>query len=496
MAKRRWYARTYIWAIVLVPAAIAALGAYEFFTVKADRTSYILGAVERGDIVIQVACTGTLAAVTTVQVGTQVSGTVAELDVDFNSKVQKGQLLAKLDPELFKAQVQQAEASVRTAQASLNDDQASIASAKANLVKAEVDVANLQRKLKIQKELWGEGLIPKDDLDTAQANLDASAAAQKAQQAQIDSADARLKADQQRLSQAQASLDQARVNLEHTIITSPIAGTIISRSVDRGQTVAASFSSPTLFTIGEDLTKMQVSTNIDEADVGKIKANMPATFTVDAYPGEVFQGVISQVRLAATTVQNVVTYNAMIDVANPQEKLKPGMTANVKILIDRAENALKIPNSALRFRPNMTDVEMEAAFRRAGAEAYYLQSKSRIAGRDSQSPGTSRGGASQGAGMQRGNLSGNGVAAATRPQPGHGGRQVALWVPSGNNSLQPVLVRLGLTDGIQTQIVSGSLAAGDKIVTGTDNGQGKAAAGPARAPGFGGPGPGGMRGIR
>ena len=185
---------------------------------------------------------------------------------------------------------------MRAAEASLNDDKASIAAAKANLAKSNVDVVNMQRKLKIQKQLWDEKLIAQDDLDTAQALLDASNAAMQAAQAQIDSADARYKADEQRLGQAQASLGQAKVNLEHTIITSPISGTIISRSVDRGQTVAASFSSPTLFTIGEDLTKMQVSTNIDEADVGKIKSGMEASFTVDAYPKETFRGRISQVR--------------------------------------------------------------------------------------------------------------------------------------------------------------------------------------------------------
>jgi HlyD family secretion protein len=185
----------------------------------------------------------------------------------------------------------------------------------------------MQRKLKMQKELWDQALIARDDLDTAQASLDAALAVEQAQQAQVESSQAHLKADEDRLQQAQGSLDRAKVNLEHTVITSPISGTIISRSIDKGQTVAASFSSPTLFTIGEDLTKMQVSTNIDEADVGKIATGMEATFSVDAYPGDSFSGKISQVRLASTVVQNVVTYNAMIDVPNPQLKLFPGMTA-------------------------------------------------------------------------------------------------------------------------------------------------------------------------
>lgn len=509
MSKRRWYASKYLWTSLVTLSVIGGFGAYEFFTVKADKPTYLLGTVERGDVVLQVACTGTLAAVTTVQVGTQVSGTVAELYADFNSEVKKGQLLAKLDPELFQTQVQQAEANVRTAEASLNDDKAAIASAKANFVKAKVDVLDKQRKLKLQNELWEQSLVARDDLDTAQAALDASIAAQDAQQAQIDSAEARYKADEQRLGQANASLDQAKVNLEHTIITSPISGTIISRSIDRGQTVAASFSSPTLFTIGEDLTKMQVSTNIDEADVGKIKTGMEASFAVDAYPAETFSGTISQVRLAATTVQNVVTYNAMIDVSNPQLKLKPGMTANVKILIDKAGNALKIPNAALRFKPSIPDQEMEVVFRQAGEEKFYNQQKE-IAARaggagssasaDGMRMGFARMGAPAGAGNAAAGRSGDlrRPASEGKPNPGSRGRRVALWVLGADKTLRPVVVKLGLTDGVQTEIDPGKLKEGDKIVIGVEGSQAKPAANmTTRPPGFGGPGMGGMgRGMR
>jgi HlyD family secretion protein len=496
MARKHWYAKKYISIPLVILVVLVSIGTYEFFNVKADKPSYIFGAVDRGDIVLQVAATGTLAAVTTVQVGTQVSGTIAELYVDFNSEVKKGQLLAKLDPELFQAQVQQAEANVRTAEASLNDDKAAIASAKANLEKAKVDLLNNERKLKMQKALWNQALVARDDLDTAQAALDASQAGLEAQQAQIDSAEARYKADEQRLSQVRAALDQAKVNLEHTVITSPISGTIISRTIDRGQTVAASFSSPTLFTIGEDLTKMQVSTNIDEADVGKIKTGMDTTFTVDAYPNDVFQGKISQIRLAATTVQNVVTYNAMIDVSNPQLKLKPGMTANVKILIDKAENVLKIPNSALRFKPEMTDQEIAAVFQQAGEEQYYNHLKSattRPAG------GTQLGFAPGGAkGPAQGSLpgqQGNSLKPqAARPDAGSRGRRVALWLLDNGKTLRPVVVKLGLTDGIQTEIEPGKLIEGDKIVLGVEGSQANRPAGNAmtRAPGFGGPGMGGM----
>ncbi len=496
MSRKHWYARKYLSIPLVILVVLVGIGAYEFFSVKADKPAYIFGTVDRGDIVLQVAATGTLAAVTTVQVGTQVSGTIAELYVDFNSEVKKNQLLAKLDPELFDAQVQQAEANVRTAEASLNDDKASIASAKANLEKAKVDLLNNQRKLRMQKELWNQALIARDDLDTAQAVLDASQAGLEAQQAQIDSADARYKADEQRLSQTRAALDQSKVNLEHTVITSPISGTIISRNIDRGQTVAASFSSPTLFTIGEDLTKMQVSTNIDEADVGKIKTGMDATFTVDAYPNEVFPGRISQIRLAATTVQNVVTYNAMIDVSNPQLKLKPGMTANVKILIDKAENVLKIPNSALRFKPDMPDQEMADVFQRAGEEQYYNRLKSAAT--------------KPAGGMQMGFASGGtkGPSQGSFPdQPGTGqkppsakleaglrGRRVALWVLDNGKTVRPVVVKLGLTDGVQTEIEPQKLKEGDQIILALESSQANKPAmnTASRPPGFGGPGMGGM----
>ncbi len=506
VARKHWYARKYLWITLIVIVALAGLEAYEVLTVRADKPTYLFGTVDRGDVITQVACTGTLAAVTTVQVGTQVSGTVAELYADFNSEVKKGQLLAKLDPELFQTQVQQAEANVRTAEASLNDDRASIAAAKANLAKANVDVLNMQRKLKIQEDLWKQSLVARDDLDTAQATLDASKAALQAAQAQIDSANARYKADEQRLGQAQASLDQTKVNLEHTIITSPISGTIISRSIDRGQTVAASFSSPTLFTIGEDLTKMQVSTNIDEADVGKIRTGMEASFIVDAYPNETFSGVISQVRLAATTVQNVVTYNAMIDVSNPQLKLKPGMTANVKIIINKAENVLTIPNSAMRLKPKMSDQEMEAAFKQAGEEKYYNQLKAmaaRTAGAqpEAQSGAGGRMGFSGAPGGMSNRNASSGrtgdnprLSPENRPNANARGRRVALWVLDEDKMLRPYVVKLGLTDGVRTEIEPGKLKEGDKIVIGLENAEVRPASNVAtRPPGFGGPGMGRMR---
>lgn len=505
MAANRWYRSKYLWLFVVLLVALGGVGAWRFLGVKADQPKYLFGAIDRGDIVMQVAANGTLAAVTTVQVGSQVSGNILELYADFNSEVKKGQLLAKLDPAIFQAAVEQQQANVRTSEATLNDDTASIATTRANLEKAKVDVLDKQRKFRRTKELYDQGLVTKDDFETAQANMDASVATQKATEAQLESVQARFKADQSRLLQAKASLETAKLNLDHTIITSPISGTVIARSVDRGQTVAASFSSPTLFTIGEDLTKMQVNTNIDEADVGRIKTGMEASFSVDAYPGETFTGTISQVRLAATTVQNVVTYNAIIDVPNPQLKLKPGMTANVKILIEKAENVLKVPNSALRFKPALSDAEMEAAYKRGGEEKYYAFTKAMSGGSGSATPvatsAPAQGGSSMGGNMggSRGGFGGGGSTPRRDPAASMNrssrGRRVPVWILGEDKQLRPTVIKLGLTDGISTEIADGKLKQGDRIINGLEFDPNRQAGGntsTSRAPGFGSP-MGGMR---
>ncbi len=498
MARQGWYRSKFLWLALITTISVSGFGAYKFFIVKADKPNYIFGTVERADIVVQVGATGTLAAVTTVQVGTQVSGTVAELRADFNSEVKKGQVLAKLDPALSQAQVEQQEANVRTAEATLNDDTANIASIKANVEKAKVDVLDKQRKFKRQQELFEANLVPRDDLDTAQAALDAAVATLKATEAQLVSAEAKYEADEARLYQARASLEQAKVNLEHTIITSPISGTIISRSVDVGQTVAASFSSPTLFTIAADLTKMQVNTNIDEADVGTIKPGMDATFTVDAYPGEVFRGTISQVRLAPTTIQNVVTYNAIIDVPNPQLKLKPGMTSNVKIVIESVEDVLKVPNAALRFRPDFSDAEMEEAFKRGGEEKYWNFSKAFAEPKASAASGAMGMARSSGPATGAGRPNGSGARRDTSSLTSRGrrGQRVPLWVLGPDKLLRPVVLKLGLSDGVSTQIEEGKLKEGDKIVMGFEFDASRPATTSTRPPGFGAPGIPGMGGFR
>ncbi|HYK87158.1 MAG TPA: efflux RND transporter periplasmic adaptor subunit [Acidobacteriota bacterium] len=500
MPRRKRIGSGILWCALVTAAAAGGFGAFKFFAGKAVKPGYLSTSVERGDIALQVGASGTLAAVTTVQVGTQVSGTIAELYADYNAEVKKGQVLARLDPALFQAQVEQQKANVSTAEANLNNDAASIASARANLEKARVDVLDKQRKLKRTGDLFKESLVPRDDLDTAQAAMDAALATQKAAEAQIESAQAGRIADQARLTQARASLESARLNLANTIITSPISGTIISRNVDKGQTVAASFASPTLFQIGEDLTKMQVNTNIDEADVARIKTGMNATFTVDAYSGEVFSGTLSQIRLAASTVQNVVTYNAIIDVANPQLRLKPGMTAMVKILIRKVEDVLMLPNSALRFKPSLTDLELKAAYQRAGEDEYYSLTKSMTRAGTENPRGEavpavlSVPGGSPGAGID--SSSGGGVGYLPSSGSSRTGANLralrTVWILSADGLLRPVLVVLGLTDGTYTQIIGGRLKQGDGVITGLESdaaGAAKNTTSTTRAPGFSGGGP-------
>ena len=279
--------------------------------------------VSRGVITDTVAATGTLEAVTTVQVGSQVSGIIKDLYADFNSIVRQGEVIARLDPSLFETQLEQARANLLRAEADVERQRVAVDDAKANLTRAE--------------GLAEQSLIPETELEASQVA--------------VRSAQAQLKSSEAQVTQARASLNQNQVNLEHTVITAPIDGIVISRAVDVGQTVAASMTAPELFVLAADLTKMRVIANIDEADVGRIRPGQPATFTVDAYVADEFEGTVSQIRLAPVVIQNVVTYATVIDVPNPNLRLKPGMTATVTLEVARRDDTIRIPNSALRFRP-------------------------------------------------------------------------------------------------------------------------------------------------
>jgi HlyD family secretion protein len=305
-------------AVIVVTVSVTA-----YYRSSGEKPAlYATAQVTRGDLVETVEATGTLQAVTTVQVGTQVSGTIKALHADFNSIVKNGQVIAELEPSLFQAQVDQARASLSKLQADVE--------------RARVEVDDTQVKLSRAQELWKQQLIARTDLETAETAARQAEAALRSAQAQVE--------------QGRATLNQAQVNLAHTIIRAPIDGVVISRSVDVGQTVAASMQAPTLFVIANDLTRMQVNASVDESDIGKVKAGEPVTFKVDAYPEQTFTGTVSQVRLQPQTSSNVVSYITLIDVPNPEQQLKPGMTATVTINVASAENVLRVPTAALRFR--------------------------------------------------------------------------------------------------------------------------------------------------
>jgi HlyD family secretion protein len=303
---------------IVIPVGLVLILALSFWLYSLGRNNkspkYKTENVERGDITATVTATGTVSALTTVAVGSQVSGIISKLYVDFNSNVKKGQLLAELDPTSFQAQVDQR---------------------RADLAQVEAQERNSRLAFERAKSLLENQFIARAEYDTAEGNLNAA-------QAAVD--------------QAQAALKQAETNLSYTRIVSPIDGVVVNRAYDIGQTVAASFQAPTLFTIAQDLTRMQVSTTVDEADIGKIKVGKEATFSVDAFPEREFEGAISQIRLQSTVVQNVVTYPVLIDVNNPDLLLKPGMTANVSIPVETRKNVLKVPNAALRFQPAPEEV--------------------------------------------------------------------------------------------------------------------------------------------
>jgi HlyD family secretion protein len=430
-SKGRW-----IWiGLVLVVAGAGAF--YWRQKMAGDKApKFETATVDRGTITAKVTATGTLSALVTVQVGTQVSGRVEQIMVDFNSKVTKGQIIAKIDPLLFDAALEQARANYGAGEGNVTK------------LQAKADDAKLQ--FERAQSLFERKAIAQQDLDTARANSRA--------------ADGDLVAAKGNLQQAKAALHQAQVNLNYTTIVSPTTGVVISRSVDVGQTVAASLSAPTLFLIAEDLTKMQVDTSVSEADIGKLKNDMAAMFTVDAYPAKVFRGTIRQLRNAPQTVQNVVTYDAVIDVSNPALELRPGMTANVTFIHDQRENALRVPNAALRFQP---PAEL-ARGRGGGGDRAGGGTGEHGAGRpDGGAPRGGGGGAARAAaaGGAATDL-GGGIRPGGRSRRGGGpvSDQRTLWVLN-NNDISPVNVRIGITDGIFTEVQAPQLHEGDMIVT-------------------------------
>jgi len=457
--------------LLLLASLVLSAGVYTYLRQPDIVPEVRTATVSTGDVIDSVGATGTLEAVTTVQVGSQVSGKIQELYADFNSIVRAGEVIARLDPSLFETQVEQS---------------------KANLIRAQADVERLtiaidaaETKLARAEGLSARSLIPASELEAAQV------------EARL--AEAQLRSSRAQMTQAEASLNQANVNFEHTIITSPIDGIVISRSVDVGQTVAASMQAPILFLLAADLTKMKVNANIDESDVGRIRPGQIVTFRVDAYPDSEFEGLVSQVRLEPIVVENVVTYATQIDVPNPDLRLKPGMTATVTLEIARRDDIVRIPNAALRFRP--TDdmfvalnlpVPEQPEFGRSGGqggrpegrrqvmERFQNMSEGERATMREQRGGHLRqsGGNEQQAERRRGRRRPRPVATDAVPATERGATTIdalfgplpvtvtrgQVWLYAGG-AVKPTALRLGITDGAFTELLDPAIPPGTELVT-------------------------------
>ena len=423
MTKRKWL----ILAVVVIVA-----GLFVILGLNRDtHTQHFTAKVERGDIHDVVEVTGTINSVITVQVGSQVSGSIAKLNVDFNSRVHKGDVVALIDPALFKGALLQATADLKNAQANLEAARANLEKAKAALVQTKADY---DRAVGLTKD----GVMSKQQLDLAKSNYDAA-------NASVDAAAANITQAEAQISQKEAAVSVAQTNLDYTVIRSPIDGTVVARNVDVGQTVAASLQAPTIFTIAQDLTKMWVYAKTDESDVDNIKVGKTVTFKVDALPKQTFQGVVSQVRMNPTMVQSVVTYDTIIEFANPELKLFPGMTAYVTIPVSTAPNVMKLPNTALRYKPPIAPEEVLALYKRYGIEgAEEQRSGKNSAAEESAAP----------------------TGAQNLPRAPKAENAV-VWKLHPDQSMEPVRVSLGITDHAYTEvsaILKGDLKEGDDVI--------------------------------
>jgi len=525
--------------VSVLVVAVAVAGIWAYFQVRSSGSTprYRAALVERGPITSTVSATGSLNAVVTVQVGSQVSGQIKDLLATFNSVVRKGQLIARIDPESFEAKVNQAkaevdnaramvlnqEAALEKARADVDNARAGVATARANTVKAQVAVADTKRDLDRKTGLLSRELIAQSDKDAAQtasdsalAQIDANRAQERAAESGVRSAQAaarvaaaQLEAARANLKQKEAALAQARFDLDRTYIRAPVDGVVVSRNVDVGQTVAASLQAPVLFTIAQDLSRMQVDTNVDESDVGRIRVGQRAAFTVDSFPTQAFSGEVNEIRKAPQIVQNVVTYNIVINVQNSEQKLLPGMTANVRIVIESKPSVLKVPNAALRFRPAGAEPDTGGPSRRGAAgggtggppstaairerlvrdlaltdeqqrklDPILQDSRQQMLALQPQNlPDAER--------RQRAQKIRDAAQARIREllTPGQRARYAEIiglqggdgavgraWVAGPDGRPKPVVLRLGVTDGSATEVLSGELKEGMEVLTGLRNG--------------------------
>lgn len=519
MPKRRLYSLVLAFLVIA-----AALGGYAWWKDWfKSQTEYRRAKVERGSITAAVSATGTLTPVVQVQVGSQVSGQLKDIYVDYNSTVTKGQLIARIDPQSFQLRVNQAMADLEATRANALTQRANLAALGAEIARVKVMYADAEREYKRNQMLFEKGFVSAAVLDKAQATLDAMREQVKAAQAQLAVGESQVRNAEAVVKQRDSQLSQARVDLDRTEIRAPVDGIVVKKSVEPGQTVAASLQAPELFVIAQDLRQMQVDTSIDESEVGRIRIGQPAAFTVDAFQGRTFRGEVAQMRKAAQVVQNVVTYIAVIGTSNTDLSLFPGMTANVRITVDTRENVLKIPNAALRFRPaGVTDTATgggadtptsgaseekggkgrgggQAAVERLTKElALNPEQRTRVEGilnetRTKIGEISTEDQAERRRQIERlraesrarvtevlnpeqraryATMAGGGRA---RGGAASGGR---VWVPdAGSDKPKAVPVRLGLSDGTHTEVVSGDLKEGDEIITGvvSDGAKGKSA---------------------
>lgn len=490
--------RSMIHRAMLVAPPVALILWFGYVSVGA-RTSiqYFTAKVEQGDISQVVQATGTINPVNTVPVGSVVSGNVVAINVDFNSKVKKGDILAQIDPVPFQNALAQAQAdyqnsvaNIANLEAQIQTSRANIETMKANVAKAHAATVDTQTQLARTKTLADQGVLSAQQRDDAQANYDSAVASEHSAEAQEKQSEAQLAATIAQRDQAKAqsalkksSVASAQLELSYCTIRAPIDGTVINRTVNVGQPVAASLQAPNLFSIGQDLTHMLVYSNTDEADIGRIKVGKQATFRVDSFPRETFNGVVSQVRMNATTIQNVVTYNTMIAFDNPDLRLFPGMTAYVSIPVAEAKNVVKIPNGALRFKPDLSDSDRTTLYAK-----YNITDNSRTstAGRiaapvDGAAAGDSTGtpdaaGTAAGAAKRGGQGSGGG---GNRRGQGGGGSGAAsqrtdsaiVWKLLPDKTLEPIQLGLGVTDFTFTALINGKVSPGDDLVIGQSTGK-------------------------
>lgn len=420
--KRKW---------LILAGVLILIGLAVFFGLNGStQAQHFTAKVERGQINDVVEATGTINSVITVQVGSQVSGTIAKLYADFNSRVHKGDIVALIDPALFKGALLQATADLENAKANLEAAKANLEKAKAGLVQTKADY---DRAVGLTKER----VMSQQQLDLAKSNYDAANASVGAAAANITQAQAQV-------SLKKAAVAVAQINLDYTVIRSPINGTVVARNVDVGQTVAASLQAPTIFTIAQDLTKMWVYAKTDESDVDNIKVGKAVTFKVDALPKQTFGGVVSQVRMNPTSVQSVVTYDTIIEFANPELKLFPGMTAYVTIPVATVQNVVKVPNTALRYKPPMAAEEILSLYKRYGIEEDTSHHPSDSAG--------------------SGELS---TASAQNPPRAPKAETAVVWKLHPDKTMEPVRISLGITDHAFTEVttvIKGDLKAGDDVI--------------------------------